>query len=680
MAEDDYYTVVFHHGGVLVSEPHMEYIGGVVDSWANVDIDRILIPFVEWRFEELYGDNAKYKTVYWLDPGLEVKDGLRPLENDTDVRMLYSIVHEKAQNKEIHFYFEHEDEVEVIDGDSEDDDCGDSEDDVYKPRHEDEGGDSEDNEDDADDEDHEDDEDEIVVDIGSGTVGCSGNPMPKSKKPKKQKWRACNGRPRYPNIEDVQRPHEARNTVDDADDEGGYHSDQMGSIRGDSDDEGRYEIKPPQFNEAAPFGQVDLQLYMLFPTLKMLKQAVKDYTIALGRPVKQVKADKGRCKYTCEQGCDWNIFCSWAEVHGSYQIKTFNPTHTCSRKLKNHQATSKWVADKLVEFMRQVPDMTAVDAFKYMASTFQVRLADMKIYRAMRIAREVVEGSEKDQYEILMDYCMELLTSNAGSTVGIHVERPDLSFPAMFDRLYCCFDACKKGVLSGCCPLIGLDGCFLKGYYGGTLLVAVSQDGNHSFYVIAYVIAYAIIGQETKDTWSWFLTRLFEDIGHPKDVGCEFISDMQKGLLPAMEELAPGTKHRFCLRHLEVNIWNYWRIAELRNLLWDCARCLTMLEFEKKFLELKELSMLAWTYLNNLQHHNWTRVAFSTTSKNCALTNNMSKQFNAAIVKMRGKPIISMLEEIRVYLMNKMNKIRKQLTQYRGPITPAAQTKLEVAK
>ncbi|PKI45828.1 hypothetical protein CRG98_033835 [Punica granatum] len=344
MAEDDYYTVVFHHGGVLVSEPHMEYIGGVVDSWANVDID-------------------------------QVKDGLRPLENDTDVRMLYSIVHEKAQNKEIHFYFEHEDEVEVIDGDSEDDDCGDSEDDVYKPRHEDEGGDSEDNEDDADDEDHEDDEDEIVVDIGSGTVGCSGNPMPKSKKPKKQKWRACNGRPRYPNIEDVQRPHEARNTVDDADDEGGYHSDQMGSIRGDSDDEGRYEIKPPQFNEAAPFGQVDLQLYMLFPTLKMLKQAVKDYTIALGRPVKQVKADKGRCKYTCEQG---------------------------------------------------------------------------------------------------------------------------------------------------------LDGCFLKGYYGGTLLVAVSQDGNHSFYVIAYVIAYAIIGQETKDTWSWFLTRLFEDIGHPKDVGCEFISDMQK--------------------------------------------------------------------------------------------------------------------------------------------------------
>ncbi|PKI51394.1 hypothetical protein CRG98_028255 [Punica granatum] len=122
---------------------------------------------------------------------------------------------------------QNDDKVEVIDGDSEDDDCEDSEDNAYKPRHEDEGGDSEDDEDDANDEDDKDDEDEIVADTGSGNPRCSGNPMPNSKKAKKQKWRACNGRHRYPNVEDIQRPHEARKTIDDADDEGGYHSDQM---------------------------------------------------------------------------------------------------------------------------------------------------------------------------------------------------------------------------------------------------------------------------------------------------------------------------------------------------------------------------------------------------------------------------------------------------------------------
>jgi len=43
--------------------------------------------------------------------------------------------------------------------------------------------------------------------------------------------------------------------------------------------------------------------------------------------------------------------------------------------------------------------------------------------------------------------------------------------------------------------LIGLDGCFLKGYYGGQLLSVVGQDGNNQIYVIAY----AIVDVENKD-------------------------------------------------------------------------------------------------------------------------------------------------------------------------------------
>ncbi|XP_031378546.1 uncharacterized protein LOC116193949 [Punica granatum] len=58
----------------------------------------------------------------------------------------------------------------------------------------------------------------------------------------------------------------------------------------------------------------------------------------------------------------------------------------------------------------------------------------------------------------------------------------------------------------------------------------------------------------------------------------------------------------------------------------------------------------------------------------------MSEQFNAAIVKYRARPIINMLEEIRLYLMRKMNYSRNQIARYRGPITPTAQSKLEIAK
>ena len=79
----------------------------------------------------------------------------------------------------------------------------------------------------------------------------------------------------------------------------------------------------------------------------------------------------------------------------------------------------------------------------------------------------------------------------------------------MFNRLYMCFEACKSGFLAGCRPMIGLDGCFLKGYYGGQLLSAVAQDGNNSFFPIAI----AVVDKESRKTWSWLLKALRDDIG-----------------------------------------------------------------------------------------------------------------------------------------------------------------------
>jgi len=48
---------------------------------------------------------------------------------------------------------------------------------------------------------------------------------------------------------------------------------------------------------------------------------------------------------------------------------------------------------------------------------------------------------------------------------------------AMFQRFYACFKACKDSFML-CRPIIGLDGCFLKGKYGGELLTIVGRDGN----------------------------------------------------------------------------------------------------------------------------------------------------------------------------------------------------------
>jgi len=72
--------------------------------------------------------------------------------------------------------------------------------------------------------------------------------------------------------------------------------------------------------------------------------------------------------------------------------------------------------------------------------------------------------------------------------------------------------------------LIGLDGCFLKGRYGGHLLSVVGKDGNNQMIPIAF----AVVEAETKESWDWFMELLLSDLNGIEFKRWSFISDQQK--------------------------------------------------------------------------------------------------------------------------------------------------------
>ena len=47
------------------------------------------------------------------------------------------------------------------------------------------------------------------------------------------------------------------------------------------------------------------------------------------------------------------------------------------------------------------------------------------------------------------------------------------------------FPAQRNAFLNGCRPFIGIDGCHLKGKYGGVLLAAVAADANKGIVPLA---------------------------------------------------------------------------------------------------------------------------------------------------------------------------------------------------
>ena len=71
---------------------------------------------------------------------------------------------------------------------------------------------------------------------------------------------------------------------------------------------------------------------------------------------------------------------------------------------------------------------------------------------------------------------------------------------------------------------------------------------------------------------------------------------------------------------------------------------------------------------------------FITHTKNQALTNNMCEQFNVNIVKCRSKLIILMLEEIKLYLVDKHKTRRKLIKKKLGLLPPKVKERLDEEK
>ena len=145
-------------------------------------------------------------------------------------------------------------------------------------------------------------------------------------------------------------------------------------------------------------------------------------------------------------------------------------------------------------------------------------------YRAKVIAKDALEGAEAKQYENLYHYAKTIREKYDGSCVKILGEAFQEGGLAHFKRMYVRYHAQKAGFLAGCRPIIGLDACHLKGRFGGQLIAAIARDGNNNMFPLAI----AIVEQENKESWAWFMECFIEDFGNPRELGLVFVSDRQK--------------------------------------------------------------------------------------------------------------------------------------------------------
>ena len=81
-----------------------------------------------------------------------------------------------------------------------------------------------------------------------------------------------------------------------------------------------------------------------------------------------------------------------------------------------------------------------------------------------------------------------ILKTDVGSRVILQIEMANENAEPNFKRMYIRYSVQKVVFLGGCRPFVGLDGCHLKGRFGGQLLSAIANNGNDNIFPVTMVV------------------------------------------------------------------------------------------------------------------------------------------------------------------------------------------------
>nr|GEY21833.1 hypothetical protein [Tanacetum cinerariifolium] len=179
------------------------------------------------------------------------------------------------------------------------------------------------------------------------------------------------------------------------------------------------------------------------------------------------------------------------------------------------------------------------------------------------------------------------------------------------------------------------------------ILTTIGVDPNAGIYPLAY----AVVESKTKQSWIWFFDCLVDDLELFRNLNLTFFTDMQKGIIPALAETFPATKHKYCLKHIYDNIMLQWRGKIFKELLWRCATATIVSHFDRFMKELKSVNKDVY----DCNYRGLTSYILIAARPHCdVLLNNMCEVLNRQLLDGRDKPIITCLEFIREYLMKRI--------------------------
>ncbi|KAL3514047.1 hypothetical protein ACH5RR_026764 [Cinchona calisaya] len=183
--------------------------------------------------------------------------------------------------------------------------------------------------------------------------------------------------------------------------------------------------------------------------------------------VKPYTNENERVRAKCKGPCKWFVYASVEKALGTKDlvVKTLNDEHTnCSHAWKNKNITAAWLADRYLERVRANINILIRAIRQAVDEDYKAEITRVVAYKARALAVKKIMGSAADQYKQIWRYCDEIKKTHPNITMEVFFtpfREPGCN--PKFMILYSCLGPLKQGFKDGCRPIIGLDGCHLKG-------------------------------------------------------------------------------------------------------------------------------------------------------------------------------------------------------------------------
>ncbi|RYR67544.1 hypothetical protein Ahy_A03g013939 isoform C [Arachis hypogaea] len=334
---------------------------------------------------------------------------------------------------------------------------------------------------------------------------------------------------------------------------------------------------------------------------------------------------------------------------GIWEVKRYNGPHTClaTSISSDHRSLDYHV---ILAFIMPMVRADASVSIKVLLNATAAHFGFRPTYRRVWMAKQksiaLIYGDWDESYNDLPRWVLGVQLTMPGSvvvlkTTPVRVGGQVDESQAYFHRLFWTFPPCIEA-FRHCKPLVSIDGTHLYGKYGGTLLIAIAQDGNSNILPVAF----ALVEGENAESWTFFLSHLRQHV--TPQPGLLVISDRHNGIKAALEApdggwLPPSAYRAFCIRHVAANFALTFKGKDARRLLVNAAYAKTEVEFDYWFdiLRSEDPAMCEWA--NRIDYSLWTQHR-DEGRRFGHMTTNISECVNSILKGVRNLPVASLVK------------------------------------